>query len=132
MTLYGFPDPMLATLTVLRAQAPTVASYGTLPYESFPVGNGPPLPYAMVRPDGTDIRYPVSATATLGLTVWAAVESDTYPVAYHLAAVLRDYAGDADVRRFALLTGPISTTDPATGLAMATFSAEARLRPHAI
>lgn len=134
MTLYSFADPLLATLTVLRAQAPTVAQYGTLTYESFPLGDGPPLPYVMVRPDGPlSVRYPVSATAPLALTIWADTEAAGYPVAFHLFAVLADYPGDAAVRGFARDTpGPISTTDPATGLAMVTFTAEARLRPQAI
>jgi predicted small lipoprotein YifL len=124
-----FPDPMLATLTVLRALAPSEATYGTKQPEEFPADNVPTPPYAMVRTDFQQTAYPVLQTATIRVTVWGASEASGLALAGRLMAYLLSYAGDTEVRGFGDLTGPLPTTDPDTGRPISTFTVAARLRP---
>lgn len=124
-----FADPMLATLSVLRT-ATAGLTFGNKPYEEFTPETAPAVPYVMVRNDGTDLNWPVSATASIAVTTWTTTEAEGYPLAYSLVGALRDHPGSSDVRSFsAHAVTLLSTLDPATGLYMTSFTTEARLRP---
>lgn len=126
--LVDFPDPMLATLAVLRA-AGTAATFGTKTPDAFPAGSIPAPPYAMVAVDASSLRTLVAETVTLRVSVWGTDDVSGYALARHLRATLLAYAGDALVRSYAALTGPVPTHDPDDGKPLATFTVAARLRP---
>ncbi|MDG4801719.1 hypothetical protein [Micromonospora sp. WMMD980] len=122
---------MLATLAVLRPAHPEV-TFGTKTPDSFDGGDAPPTPYAMVRTDNTAMRYPVAATSTVRVTVWAESEAAGVALAFRILATLLDYPGGPAVRSFGHYTGPLPTTDPDNGRPVASITVGARLRPISI
>lgn len=125
-----FADAQIVTLAALRAQAGTEATYGTRDLTAFPAGDVPALPYAMVRTGPTSIRYPVTATASVRVVVWADTEAASVALAWRLLAALMDYPGDATVRGFGDPLGPVPAEDPdVPGRPLASFTVAARLRP---
>ncbi|GAA4981236.1 hypothetical protein [Actinopolymorpha pittospori] len=124
--IVDFPDAILATLGVLRARVAS-ATFGTKAPEEYPTA--PAAPYVAVAVDSSTVRYPVTETVSLRLAVWGVDDASGYALARHLRAVLLAYEGGPEVRSYGPLTGPIPTTDPATGSPLSTFTVAARLRP---
>ncbi|WP_329105510.1 hypothetical protein OG792_32830 [Micromonospora sp. NBC_01699] len=124
-----FPDPMRATLAVLRPAHPGV-TFGTKLPDEFAAGDGPALPYGCVRTDATKVRYPVEATSTVRVTVWAQSEAAGVELAGDILATLLGYEGGPDARGFGHLTGPLPAADPDTGRPICSTTVAARLRPY--
>lgn len=120
-----FPDPMLATLDVLRPALPAIR-FGTVTPEEMPE---PPLPYVMVRLDGSFISDLVVKTATIRISVWHRTEAECLDLAGTVEAVLLGYPGGEAVRSIGPLTGAFPTTDPDTGNPLSSFTVAVRLRP---
>lgn len=129
--LVVFPDARIATLAVLRAEASTIGDGVTFGTRVPDVANtgGPTLPFVLVSHDATYGRFPVTETAAIRLTVWAASEAATLALAQRARAVLLAYPGGTAVRSFGRLTGPIPTADPDSGTPIAYLTVAARLRP---
>lgn len=123
-----FPDPMLAALTVLRS-AHFDVTFGTRLPDDFAPDDKPQLPYAVVRVDNVSTRYPVVEQATVRVSVWHNDDAAGLALAQRLRATLLAYPGDTDVRSFAVLTGPVPTSDPESGDPLSYFTVAARLRP---
>lgn len=119
-----FPDPMLATLDVLRTLMPHI-TFGTLQPEDM---TSSPVPYVMVRIDGS-FRRMVTRAATMRVSVWHGTEAEGLAVAEYVEARLCAFPGDAQVRCFKPLTGPFPTNDPETGSPLASLTVSALLRP---
>lgn len=123
-----FPDPLLALLTILRAEVPD-ATFGTRLPEDFDHLTRPGLPYVLIRADATFTRYPIVETATVRVTVWHTTAAAAAALAQRVRAVLLSYPGGPDVRSVAQVSGPVPTIDPEGGTPLSTFSVAARLRP---
>lgn len=130
--MIAFPDPRAATLAVLRALAGDGVTCGTKLLEDFPEGDVPALPYIAVRGETPAVRWPVTTTAPMRLIVWHETEAQAEALAWGLFGALCDFPGNADVRGFGEVGGPVSTTDDVTKRPLSTFSVNARLKPHAI
>jgi hypothetical protein len=120
-----FPDPMLAVLEVLRPTMPTV-TFGTLLPEEMATT---PVPYVMVRLDGSFSRLRVEKTATVRISVWHSTESAGLSLAETIEGVLCGYPGGSKVRAVTPLTGAFPTNDPDTGSPLSSFTVAVRLRP---
>lgn len=120
-----FPDAMLAVLNIIRPVMPTVR-FGTALFQDTP---DKPVPYVMVRLDGSATSYPVVETATIRLSVWHKTEAEALALAQQLRGVLCGYPGGSHVRSIAPLAGAIPTLDPDNGLPLSSFTVAARLRP---
>lgn len=126
-----FPDPLIATLDVLRAGVPTHvpgATFGTVP-PSAQRSDDASAPYAFVDLDAVTGQYPVHMSATVRVVAYAATPAQTLALAQVCRAILLSHPGDAAARSFGELTGPIPTTDPDTDAPVAFFTVAARLRP---
>jgi hypothetical protein len=129
LTIFG--DPIMGTLAALRARMPDFdasAAFGTK--EPTPAADGSPQrPYGMVAVDRVTGTYPALAIATVRVTIWHTSEHAALQLAMRARAVLLSYEGNADVRHYGELTGPIPTTDPDTKSPLCSFTVAARLRP---
>lgn len=129
-----FPDAVLETLKVLRAELPGYVETadvdcGSLQVEDATQSPDVSLPYLGVFLDDDDTRYPVTSEALLRLTVWAAEEWRALEIGKIARAVLRDHRG-ATVRSYGdPSTGPIPSSDPDSGQPLATQTITARLKP---
>lgn len=131
-----FPDPILETLKVLRAELPGYVATSDVDCGSVQVeeasARGVSLPYLMVDLDDSETRYPVNEEALLRISVWAAEEWRTLEIAQIARAVLRDHRG-SKVRSYGdPATGPYPTEDPDSGQPLATLTITARLKPETL
>lgn len=132
-----FPDPILETLAVLRAELPGYVetadvSCGSLQVEEATADPSTSLPYLGVFLDGDDTRYPVTSSALLRLTVWAGEDWRALEIGKVARAILRDHAG-SKVRSYGdPSTGPLPSTDPDSGQPLTTQTLTARLKPEAL
>lgn len=126
-----FPDAKLAALPVLRARVPAHAAGVTFVTKDYAPDDPdrPALPYVVVSVDAAFGRYPVTRSATVRLVAHTETDAEAPALAGVCQAVLLAYEGDAAVRGFGELTGPIPTTDPDTGGPVAYVTVAARLRP---
>lgn len=120
-----FPDAMLSILNILRAAFPEIR-FGTITPEEM---RDAPVPYVMVRTDGSSTRYPIVETTTIRVSVWHATEAQGIALAQRLLAILLVHSGDEAVRSVSMLTGAFPTSDPDTGSPLSSFTIAARLRP---
>lgn len=130
-TLVRFPDPLSATLDVLRARVPALAAgvtFGTLRPEVKKDG-GPRLPYVCLSVDTVTGQYPVVSSAVVRVAVWGTSDAKGLDLARVCHAVLRAYEGDSKVRSFGQGTDPIPTSDPDSGSPLSYFTVSARLKP---
>lgn len=126
-----FPDPILATLEVLRATLPDFypdAVIGTV-HPEFQETGGPGLPYVRVALDGTFGQHPVTQEATVRVQVYDAHPSEALAIAQLTRGLLLAHEGGTKLRSFGALTGPILTTDPDSATPLAYVTVSARLRP---
>ena len=133
------PDALLATVTALRAALTGRAeSYaqGVTVGTVVPTDRSadlPRLPYVAVRLDGMSAdRRRTDPRADVRVLVWASDEEAGYSLARLCEALLLAFPGDARVRAFAPLTGPLPTSDPETDLPLSVFTVEAALRPQTL
>lgn len=140
--LVVFPDPVAETIAVLRARLtaefpavefgtrdpmpPVQSRFGSPSYQSE---DTPPLPYVRVRLDGGHTRYPVLHTATIRLNAYARTEDQSLELARVAQGILLAFEGNARVRSFSPVFGPISTADPDRGAPLAFLTLTARMRP---
>lgn len=128
--LVTFPDPIAATLSVLRARFPDfVDTTGVASGHSLPTDRGRSSPFVQVQADATETRYPVLETSTVRVTVWHTSTAKALALAQLVRGLLLAYSGGAEVRTFSTLTGPIPASDPDSGDPLAYFTVAARLRP---
>lgn len=130
-TAVTFPDPILATLEVLRAKAPGYVpgtTFGTVPPSVQREGDRK-APYGMVALDAVSGQYPVHQSATVRVVAYGVTETQALALAQILRAVLLVHEGTGPARSFGELTGPIPSTDPDTGAPIAYFTVAARMRP---
>jgi hypothetical protein len=129
--LVVFPDPILATLELLRERVsphyPNVSFVSRDYDESDP--DNPGRPYLVVRQDGAYGQHPVTRTAALRLVAHETSEAKAYRLASVCQAVLLAYEGGVKVRSYGDLTGPIPSKDVDSGEPLAFFTVAARLRP---
>lgn len=120
-----FPDAMAAVLAILRPVMPTIAFGNVQPEDR----TDRPVPYVMVRLDGTTTDYPVNETATIRVAVWHRTEAEGLALIQAIRAVLCSYPGGSEVRSIRPLTGPLPTLDPDTGSPLSSITVAVRLRP---
>lgn len=128
-----FPDPILETLKVLRAEFPAYVETADVDCGSLQIEEanaaGVTLPYLGVFLDDDDTRYPVTSDALLRLTVWTPEDWRALEIGKVARAILRDHRG-SKIRSFGdPSTGPIPSTDPDSGQPLATMTITARLKP---
>lgn len=128
-----FPDPILETLKILRAELPGYVATADVDAGSVQVEEanaaGVTLPYLMVALDDGETRYPVTSDALLRLTVWAAEDWRALEIGQIARAILRDHRG-SKVRSYGdPATVPIPSTDPDSGQPLAIQTITARLKP---
>lgn len=131
MTLYGFSDPRLAVLTILREALPAYspARLGTKTPDELGE-HYPGAPYALVAHDGTSTPNPGVERAIVRVGVYGETDAAGYALAQTIRALLLAYEGGPLVRSITPLSGPIPTTDPdAPGTPLAYFSVFVGLRP---
>lgn len=131
-----FPDPILETLKILRAELPGYVETADVDCGSVQVeeatASGVSLPYLMVALDDTRTRYPVSADARLRVTVWAAEDWRALEIGGVARAILRDSA-NSKVRSYGEpASGPNASSDPDSGQPLSTQTVTARLKPETL
>lgn len=126
-----FPDPLAATLAVLRDRVPDHvpgAVFVTKDYDATDEDR-PALPYARVTVDAAFGRYPATRSATVRIVAHAATAAQAATFADVCNALLLSYEGGPEVRSFGQGTGPLPATDPDTGAPIAAITVQARTRP---
>lgn len=135
MTLYAPPDALLATVSIIRstlaARSETYALGATVGTRAPDESVKPSAPFVLVAIDGAASRdrHSTDERATVRVSVWHLTDFDALALARLVFALLNAHPGDASVRFFAPLSGPIPASDPETGQPLSTFTTEARLRP---
>lgn len=124
-----FPDPLLVSLSVIRAAAhPELAAltYGTKTPDEMG-DDFPGTPYAAFSLVGQASRYPFTERATVRISVWGETPAKAYRLAQMIRAALVFYDGPSGSFRGA--GGGLIAVDPDTGNPMAFIDVSLRLRP---
>ncbi len=131
-----FPDAQLVALALLRASAipeAAAATYGTIPPDVLG-DDFPGVPYVTVTVATTDTSWhPYRETVTLQLTAWESSEARAKRLVQVARAVLVSHAEDDSVSSISAgRRGPLSATDPDSGLPMAFADVDVRLLPEVL
>lgn len=131
--LVTFPDPIAATLTVLRAVLPDHPDTASVTCGSLQIedasARGVSLPYLMVDVDSARNPALPLRIAALRIVVWHGEPAAASRIAEVAKAALVAYGGGAGVRSFGSpASGPIPSEDPDSGQPMSYFTIAARLR----
>lgn len=133
--LVNFADAQLVTIELLRtliAADATATTTDAVVGSRTPQGKAEPpraAPYIMVRLTSSSTPSIIEETDTLRVSVWAATEAKGLALAKWCRNHLLAYGGDAELRGFQPLVGPIPTDDPESGAPLSFFTITARLRP---
>lgn len=133
--LVNFADAQLVTIELLRALITadtTDVATGAVVGSRLPQGKAETprvAPYIMVRLGGSSLPSVIEETDTLRVSVWATTEAKGLALAKWCRTQLLAYSGDAEIRGYQPLVGPIPTDDPESGAPLSFFTITARLRP---
>lgn len=132
MTLVSFPRPAPEIRDLLRASLPTATIPATsISTKPIPGETGSrPAPWIQVSTDSRARDSRLDGTALVRLTVWAIDEGAAEDLAELAeATLLASLTSSPGIRSILPASGVFPTTDPDTGLGLASFSVEVHLRP---
>lgn len=126
MTLVLFPDPLAASLAVLRAD-PGGSHFGTETPDAL--GDRlPGLPYVAVDLVTSDGLYPFREIALVQLTAWATSKASALQAVNRARAVLAAHDG-IEIASVRPSNGPWTSKDVDTGQPIAAATLRVRLKP---